>query len=80
MQGKRLIAQLHRSRYGENLLQEVPSAHELEGTARSFFGLTMRSSSRFSAQDLITATAAAAAVTEAHSAAGAAKERTPEAA
>ena len=58
---RKLVSQLHRGQYGEQLLAEVPPAEKLNEIARSFFGLVGRQSSRFSAQDLITANTAAAA-------------------
>ena len=58
---KRLIAQLHKGRYGESLLAELPTEEKLNMTARAFFGMGGRSSTRFSQDDLITARAVGAA-------------------
>jgi len=52
---KRLIGQVHKGRYHVEMLTEVPPPERLQATARSFFGGPSRSSSRFSAKDLITA-------------------------
>ena len=54
-------SQVHKARYGENLLSELPPADKLPAIARSFFGAPTRSSSRFSAADLITAASLAGA-------------------
>lgn len=68
---KRLIAQLHKGRYGEEILKELPPADMLNPTARAFFGMGKKAASRFSAEDLITASAVAAATAAANAAASA---------
>ena len=50
---KRLIAQVHKARYNEGMLTEVPPPERLLQTARAFFGGPLRASSRFSGRDLI---------------------------
>ena len=52
---RRLVAQIHKGRYKQELLTELPPADRLPDTARAFFGLRGKAASRFSAEDLITA-------------------------
>ena len=56
---KRLIGQVHRGRYGENVVREIWPVEQLEQIAHAFFAKPMRSQSRFSAADLISAQAVA---------------------
>ena len=74
---KRLISQLHKGRYGESLLTELPTAENLNMTARAFFGLGGRKTTRFSQEDLITAKAVGAAVQRASAADGTPAHLTP---
>ena len=62
---KRLIQQVHKGRYGDGILKELPTHDKLNTTARAFFGMGNRSSTRFSAADLITASSVAAAAAKA---------------
>jgi len=62
-QQRALISQIHKGRYGDSLLTEhtLPPADQLRNTARQFFGMQRKQSSRFSENDLIAAAAKAVA-------------------
>jgi len=51
---KRLISQIHRGRYNEDMLSALPAAEDLPAIARAFLAFKSNSSSRFDAADLIT--------------------------
>ena len=58
---KRLISQIHRGRYGENVVSEIWPPDQLEQIAVAFYAKPFRSQSRFSVADVISAEATAAA-------------------